>query len=135
MTLNYDQWMGSLCLWREARGCSITQMNAIWWVLNNRANDSAGRWPKFVADVVVQPFQFSSFNANDPNVTQFPTRKHASDWSAYQNCMLVVSNPLGDDPTQGATNYHSIPDGQPLPAWADPAKLRVTLGPFKFYKL
>lgn len=134
MTLTFDQWMGSICLFREARGCSVTQMNAIWWVLNNRANDPAGRWPKFIADVVIQPYQFSSFNLGSADAV-FPTRKDSIDWAAYQNCMLVVSNPLGDDPTQGANSYHSYENPADYPSWADPAKLTVTLGPFKFYKL
>lgn len=148
MNLTFDQFMGSLCLFREARGSSVTTMNAIWWVLNNRSNDAAGRWPKFISDVVMQPGQFSSFNSDDPNSGTFPLRKHAADWSAYQNCMLVVSNPLGNDPTNGANSYHAIPDagytykkkdGTTVtimpPSWADPAKLTLQLGDTKFYKL
>jgi spore germination cell wall hydrolase CwlJ-like protein len=102
-------------------------------VIRNRVADP--RWPNTSAEVVTQPLQFSSFNANDPNVTKWPVKKNVVEWGAWQDCLTVVEAPLTADPTMGSTNYHSIPDGQPLPKWADPAKLTVTIGPFKFYRL
>lgn len=130
--MTYDQFMAALCIWREARGCSTSQMNAIWWVLQNRANDPANRWPKDIADVVTQPYQFSSFNASDPNVTAWPSFKDKADWLAWLNCQAVVVSPLGGDPTGGATNYLS---GDAVPSWAEGKEPTVVLGPFKFYKL
>jgi spore germination cell wall hydrolase CwlJ-like protein len=108
---------------------------AVLAVIRNRASDSANRWPKTTADVVTQPKQFSSFNASDPNVTKWPTPRIPVEWSAWQDSMTVVETPLTADPTDGANHYHSLPDGSVLPSWADPAKLTVTIGPFKFYKL
>lgn len=138
MNLDYDQWIGALCLFREARGCTITQINAVWWVINNRANDPAGRWPKDVADVVLQPYQFSSFNQGSTDAV-FPARKDPIDWAAFQNCMLVVSNPLGDDPTGGANSYLNVDAEGNIPpgavSWADPTKLTLSLGTFRFYRL
>ena len=128
---DYDNFMAALCIFREARGSSITAMNAIWHVLNNRANDKQNRWPKFIADVITQPNQFSSFNHDDPNALKFPNRLHPADWNAFLNVMTVVGNELGADPTGGATNYYS---GDNPPYWAKSMTLTLELGPFKFYK-
>lgn len=131
----YEQWIAALCIWREARGASLPAMNGVYSVILNRSTDAHARWPRNVPDVITQHLQFSSFNAGDPNAMRFPSPGSASDWKAWLNCQAVVETPIGPDPTQGATNYHSIPEGQPLPAWADPAKLTVEIGPFKFYRL
>ncbi len=113
----------------------MQQMNAVFWVILNRSKDPTHRWPKDVCDVVTQPYQFSSFNRADPQVTTWPSPQHSADWVAWLNAQIIVANPLGDDPTKGATGYHTIPEGQPLPKWADPTKITVQLGTFKFYKL
>ncbi len=133
--MNYDQFLEALALFREARGQSLACKSAVLAVIRNRASDSLNRWPKSTADVVTQPKQFSSFNANDPNVTKWPTQKQPVEWVAWQDCLTVVGTVLIADPTHGANHYHSISDGQPLPTWADPAKLTVTISVFKFYKL
>jgi hypothetical protein len=133
--MNYDQFLEALALFREARGASLSAKTAVLAVIRNRAQDHLNRWPKSTADVVTQPKQFSSFNANDPNVTKWPSAKQPTEWVAWQDCLTVVGTPLIADPTLGANHYHSIPDGQPLPTWADPTKLTVTLSVFKFYKL
>ncbi len=133
--MNYDQFLEALALFREARGSSLAAKAAVLAVIRNRAADALNRWPKTTGDVVTQPKQFSSFNANDPNVTKWPTQKQPVERAAWQDCLAVVETVMTADPTHGANHYHSIPDGQPLPSWADPAKLTVTVGPFKFYKL
>ena len=130
--MTYELFIAALCLFREARGASMTAQNAVWQVIQNRANDPQHRWPKNIADVVTQPHQFSSFNRNDPNVTAWPTQGHPADWNAFVNCQTVVMNSLGNDPTNGANSYFS---GSVVPDWADPAKHTVDIGPFKFYKL
>ena len=133
--MTYDQLLESLCLWREARGQSAAAQAAILAVIRNRTNDSRNRWPKTSAEVVTQPWQFSSFNASDPNVIKWPTPHNALEWSIWLQCCNIVETSLTADPTGGATNYESLPDGMAKPAWCDEAKLTVTLGPFRFYKL
>jgi len=132
--MTYEQFICSLCLWREARGASQAAKAAILAVIRNRSQDARNRWPKTLLGVILQPLQFSSFNANDPNASKLPNPLQAVDWLAFQDCMVVVKAPLTADPTQGATNYESCAVGE-LPAWADPAKLTTTIGPFRFYKL
>ena len=137
--MSYDQWLAALMLWREARGASLSAMTGIYWVLLNRVRDSLNRWPKSIPAVILQHAQFSSFNAGDPNAVKFPipplgaSVMPSADWTAWLNAQAVVQTSLGADPTMGATNYHSEPENPP--AWADPAKLTVTIGAFRFYKL
>jgi spore germination cell wall hydrolase CwlJ-like protein len=133
--MDYQQWIAALCLWREARGASLPAKHAIWWVILNRSRDKAKRWPQSVAGVITQPAQFSSFSAGDPNVTKFPIPNNGPDWNAFLDCQTAVQTSLGDDPTDGATNYESMPECAPMPHWADPAKITCTIGPFRFYKL
>lgn len=131
--MTYDQFLGALCLWREARGASMSAKAAIWQVILNRVADK--RWPNTIHDVVTQPLQFSSFNATDVNVTAWPTERHPLDWQAWLDCQSVVALTIGGDPTNGATNYESLPDTVKKPSWCDPAKITATIGPFRFYKL
>lgn len=133
--MNYDEFMAALCLWREARGVSKTAMNAIWYVIQNRAADPQGRWPKTIPGVILQRMQFSSFNLGEPNSVKFPIDNGGPDWKAWQDCCLVVTTPMGSDPTNGANHYESMAPGDKKPAWAQADKITLTLGPFRFYLL
>jgi Cell Wall Hydrolase len=98
------------------------------------------RWPRTIPGVILQHAQFSSFSAGDPNAVLFPlppasAAQPSPDWIAWGNAQIAVNTDLGGDPTNGATNYESLPEGAPRPAWADPTKLTATIGPFRFYKL
>lgn len=137
--MNYDQFMAALCLWREARGCSLPTLAAVYQVILNRSTDAQRRFPRTLAGVVLQHMQFSSFNVDDPNSTKFPMppapgAQPTSDWKAWLDCQMVVQSPIGGDSTGGATNYEDCADDK-LPAWAQPDKLTATIGPFRFYKL
>lgn len=133
--MTYDQWLLALCLWREARGCSIEALTGIAAVIRNRALDKQGRWPRDTAGVILQPAQFSSFNTGDPNSLKFPRPALKSpDEAAWQMCTQVALATLTPDPTDGATNYESEPLDK-LPKWANPLRLTVTIPPFRFYKL
>ena len=144
--LELDRVVAKLCLLREAGGESIAVKNAIWHVILNRVKDP--RWPNTVHEVVTQKGQFSSFSANDPNVTRWPSEKNAPEWNAWLDCGAVVTSGLLADPTNGANSYHSIPNGgyhykdahgndvilNP-PSWADSSKMTLQLGRTKFYAL
>ena len=130
--MTYEQFMGALCLWREGRGCTPAALTGIWWVIQNRTKDK--RFPSTIPGVILQPFQFSSFNPSDPSISKFPMDNGSLDWVAWGKCMDVVTSTLGGDPTNGATNYESCSPGE-LPEWADPSKMTVQIGPFRFYKL
>jgi N-acetylmuramoyl-L-alanine amidase len=127
---SYEKILVALCIWREARGEITEAKLGVWWVIRNRKADS--RWPNTMAGVVLQPRQFSSFNAADPNSSKLP----APEDPAFVECCGIVDSPGLDDPTLGANSYHSFPPGYtPLPSWADPNKLTTRIGAFSFYRL
>ena len=132
--MDFDKFMAALCIWREARGTTEQAMAAIYWVLMNRVADP--RWPNTLEEVVTQPYQFSSFNTNDPNAVKLPSRRNKTDWTAFQSVLHAIdgATSIGGDPTQGANHYESCEPGK-LPAWAQQSKLTVQIGPFRFYKL
>ncbi len=129
--LTYDQWMLALCLWREARGQSIEAKRAIACVICNRVSDK--RWPDTLPGVILQPWQFSSFNAGDPNAVKFPSPAHPVEWKAFEECVRVACEPAADV-VGGADHYHSLPE-KLWPSWHDPKKVTAHIGPFWFLKL
>jgi|SRR5579872_6472803 len=139
--MSYEEFLAALCIWREARGSSMAILTAIWWVIRNRASDAQKRWPSSIPGVIQQHAQFSSMTIlGDPNTVKAPIppapgQSPSPDWLAWLNCQIVVATSLGSDPTGGATNYESIEDPEQRPAWCDPSKITLTLGPFRFYKL
>lgn len=142
VTLTYDEWLSALCLWREARGSSMEALAAIYNVILNRSTDPAYRWPRQVPGVILQRLQFSSFNVNDPNSTKFPTpppvgTNPSPDWIAFLNCIHTVLAHTSEslDSTHGANGYESLSPSDPKPIWADPAKITLTLPPFRFYRV
>ncbi len=135
-TLTTTQFMEALALFREGRGESKPAKAAMLAVIRNRAADPQHRWPRNTVSVIVQPLQFSSFNSSDPNSTVWPVPGGSpGSWQAWCDCCDVVTVPMTADPTEGATNYEAIAEGNPRPAWADPLKLTVKIGKTRFYKL
>ena len=60
----------ALAVYREARGESVIGKILVAQTIENRVQDR--RWPDTYRDVVLQPWQFSAFNKNDPNALLFP---------------------------------------------------------------
>lgn len=135
-TLTTSQFIEALALYREGRGESLPAKAAMLAVIRNRAADGEYRWPRSTVAVIVQPLQFSSFNANDPNASVWPMPAgNPGAWQAWCDCCNVVTTPMTADPTEGATNYEAMPEGAARPSWADPAKQTVQIGKTRFYKL
>jgi len=128
----YEPFLKALALWREARGQSDDAKRGVLHVILNRATSAfRGTTP---AEVILWPYQFSSFNSTDANAFRLPNPKQKGDWQAWLACCAVVDDP-GDDPTGGSVMYHSIPFGSPKwPVWATADKLTVYIGPFRFYR-
>lgn len=113
-----DSFLARLCLYREARGESKVAKAAVLAVMRNRALDKKKRWPRTLAGVVTQPYQFSSFNKNDPNVIVWPKAEiPGKDWVAWLECCEVYDTPLIADPTGGANFYHDSSIPPPAEAW------------------
>jgi N-acetylmuramoyl-L-alanine amidase len=122
----YPIFLTALCVWREARGEPIEAQRGVVWTIQNRA--ALGGWfGKDVVSVVLKPYQYSSFNQNDPNAVKFPS----SDDPIFKEIILLVLTPGTDDPTDGATHYYS---GDVVPSWAAEMKFAAAIGAFKFYK-
>jgi N-acetylmuramoyl-L-alanine amidase len=121
----------ALLLFGEARGESYGGQVAVAWVVRNRAN--ARQWPDTVKAVALQPYQFSCFNPSDRN---FPLLRSMAIHKSIPDVLLTLANRVlnGDikDPTQGATNYHTV---SIRPKWAGSLVYTVTIGAHKFYRL
>lgn len=124
-----DSYNLLVAIWREDRGGGRDSKRGVYWVIMNRVADP--RWPNNITDVILQPKQFSSFNANDPNFSKYPQPGTTS----LAECAAVIDYP-GPDPTGGANCYHTFPAGHPAwPSWATDDKFTLKIDSISFYKL
>jgi spore germination cell wall hydrolase CwlJ-like protein len=123
-----NRFLLALCIWREARGETPRGRRLVGATISNRVADP--RWPKDYPGVILQPLQFSSFNANDPNAVQFPK----VDDPAWPDCVAAADETFEDaaHPLTTANHYHVIGLN---PAWRDDAKVVATEGHHVFYHL
>ena len=70
-------------------------------ILNRAAQSPKEGWPSTVHAVVVQPYQFSSFNKGDAASVTWPLEKNTADWNAWLEIQQMIDSPLLADPTQG----------------------------------
>lgn len=127
MTDILNRMLLALCIWREARGESFHGKVLVGDVIKNRVLDA--RWPNNYRDVVLQPKQFSCFNAGDPNAILFPTSVDAS----WQDALLAADQvAAAEQPSTTANHYHVV---GLRPAWADAAKITDREGRHVFYRL
>lgn len=123
---SYELIMSALCLWREARGEEYRGKVAIWWVLKNRL--ASGRWGRTLPRIVTAPWQFSSFNRDDPNSVKFPMPEDVT----WQECLDVVCSEE-PDPTNGAQFYFASSIAA-RPSWARKMTLAGIIGRHEFYR-
>ena len=93
-------------LYGEARGQPLDGLLAVAAVVMNRAR--AGRYGASPADVCLRPWQFSCWNARDPN--RAVIERVQPGLFMFDVCRLVASlaiRGLLPDPTGGATHYHT----------------------------
>lgn len=80
-------------IWGEARGEGREGMIAVAWVILNRAS-IGGWWGNSIETVCLKPWQFSCWNANDPNAPymrgrkaipghQYTAAREAAPWPAF----------------------------------------------------
>lgn len=123
------------CVWREARGEPYEGKVAVAEVILERWRDR--RWPGTIADVVLQPYQFSCYNPKDPNVALRPKRESR----AFVECCAAAAEALnGSDRTEGANHYLNKAltkqiRGGSLPPWYDPDKITAEIGRHVFLRL
>ena len=122
-----------LCMWREARGEGILGKRGVAYVIQNRADDSSW-WGHDVRSMILKPWQFSSFNAADPNSNKWPAHGDPS-FRDCENVCEAVAGGNDEDITSGATSYYDI--SIPRPRWASDGSnvLTLSVGRLRFYKL
>lgn len=144
-----DILVAALTVHGEARGCTHKGRVAVAYSLVNRAK-AANWWGKGVAPyadhslaaVCLKPFQYSCWNANDPNYRLLATlqaeyRKAIQD-KTCRNALYAVLAAIDErepDPTGGATHYltkrlHMSPGA---PAWAKRDDY-IEIGFHRFFK-
>lgn len=93
-------------IWGEARGESRLGMQAVASVILNRVADP--RWPSSITKVCKQPYQFSCWNSNDPNLPKLRTvgSEDSIFTEAYSLSRDAAIGRLADV-TDGACHYHT----------------------------
>lgn len=125
-----DAHLLALCIWREARGEGMLGRRGVGCVVRNRI---AARtyFGHDYQSVILKPWQFSSFNRNDPNANQWPTDGELS----WMGCLAESNEVLGgcDDLTRGALFYFSPPLTAAPHAWG-PVIPTASIGNLSFWK-
>lgn len=129
----FDRQIAALTAFCEASGASPAERRCVVHTFFNRAR--SGRYPKTVAAVCLQRYQFSEFNddAGDNRNLERGALTPDSD-PAMLDCLTAYAEVAAGafDPTGGATHYHdkSI---QP-PAWTIGATMCLETPKFFFYR-
>ena len=132
----------ALCLWREAQNQTDAAITGVAWTIRNRVKAKLWFGVSYVG-VVTHPYQYSSFNSNDPNSRKYPTSQD----KAFIRCMKIAQAVFSataeegagtTDPTNGAVSYFDKSLDKDPPKWAlDTVQFKhtVDIGDFHFYKL
>jgi len=119
-------------LWGEARGEGIRGMEAVAAVILNRMRDPR-RWPNDAAGVSRQPWQFSAWNANDPNLPRMLAVTDAD--PQFRQALTIATAALrGEllDMTNGANHFHTHAVS---PSWSRGVTPTVIIGNHRFFRL
>lgn len=118
----------SRTIYGEARGEGARGMQAVANVIMNRVK-KGGWYGASIKDVVLKPYQFSCWNANDPNRNIILNATPAQLAQARNIAERVISGKLPDI-TGGAVNYHAK---SVSPYWAASMTKTATIGNHIFY--
>jgi spore germination cell wall hydrolase CwlJ-like protein len=121
----------------EAEGEDRSGKRAVAAVVRNRANDAQDRWPKRIADVCLQPAQFSCWQAPNRLKAMTKPKVHSTE-AVWTDCFLAAVEALyGYEPDfTGAANHYLNEKLLPkLPSWARADAITVRIGQHTFYCL
>ncbi len=113
----YEVFLLALVIWREARGEILAAKYGVAWVVMNRTKHPGWWGGPSTVSVILKPFQFSSFNHNDPNATRWPSPLDTS-WEASLQIAADMYAGQGQDPTSGAVYYFDRSLDNNPPVWA-----------------
>ena len=130
-----DLDLGARTVAGEARGLPVDGQRAVACAIVNRAI-ARHRGELHVAGVVLEPWQFSCWNAGDPNRDVIcdlaaADRVYRVALGAFLWALDAAGTPL--DPTFGATHYWH--DSIPTPAWARGAQVLTRLDGHTFVRV
>lgn len=130
-----DQDLLSLVIWRESRGESHDGKLAVGFSIRNRVQHPRW-WGRDYRSVILDPYQYSSFNFSDPNSRKFPGPQ---DEPSYSDCEAAATAVLAGaaDTTNGAVSYFDKSLDKHPPSWASSPQFQKAcdIGDFHFYKL
>lgn len=132
-------------LWGEARGEGREGMTAVMWVIRNRSR-KPGWWSRHPGDgiqddtlaaVCRDPYQFSCWNPNDPNLPRLLSADESD--GTFLLAMSVVLEVLTSrvpDPTGGADHYCTKAFFRSAPAghWCRKLTKSAEIGNHLFFK-
>jgi hypothetical protein len=126
----------ALAVWREARGEQSAGQRAVAHVIRNRTLVATwwnGNRKGSYHAVILQPYQFSSFNPGDPNADKWPSNDLS--FTSCREAALWVPCGMDPDNTDGATSYYDISITFPA-AWGPEADWINTAnyGRLRFWK-
>ena len=136
----------AMCLFGEARGEGRQTQQGVAQTVINRAKHphpvfGSRRELDFAENlrrVILQPRQFSSFNAEDPNYGKLLRPLEYEEPAAWEQCLRCAQEALAAkdrEDTLTANSDHYFDDSIQPPTWADPAKQTVQIGRLNFYRL
>lgn len=127
--------MLAIAIYREAANQDYIGKLAVGWSIRNRVmKPGATWWGDDWETVILKPWQYSSFNANDPNAVKIPGDP-ANDqaWASSLLAAQVAYTGTGTDPVDSATHYYNPKAVKGTPAWVATAKFVKTIGDHWFY--
>lgn len=128
-------------LWGEARNQGLDGMAAVANCVMNRVqidlhNDGKPDWwGEGVTDVCQKPWQFSCWNANDPNRAKLLAVTAADPY--YRDALVIASAAVAGqlrDRTGGATHYYA-PKVVGAPTWVAKGTYTAKVGDQLFYRV
>ena len=119
----------AMVIWGEARGCSFSEQIDVGNIIRNRVIKNK----KSYHDIILQPYQFSCFNKNDPNRKKLLQPLKYDTEKAWLSCLcasnLIYYN-IVPDTVRGAVSYYS---GDGKPYWADEMIMVKKTKHFRFF--
>lgn len=124
-------------IWGEARGEGKIGMEAVACVVQNRVAVAKKHekywWGNDIIQVCQKPFQFSCWNANDPQRAKVIAVTDRN--IHFATCLRIARRCVYGcirDVTNGATHYHTL---DIMPHWAVGEKPAAIIGHHMFYRL
>jgi N-acetylmuramoyl-L-alanine amidase len=129
-----DAGLLALAIWREARNQSSDAQFGVGCSIRNRVQHPRW-WGHDYRSVILDPWQYSSFNKNDPNSNKFPVDGSPL-WKEIQELVADVIAGKPDNTNEAVSYYDKSLDNNP-PKWADSNQFQhaCDIGAFHFFKL